>query len=105
MEVGQDERHIPAPVLRLGFHAFHVHRVEQRAEVGARNVLRVGVAKMTKRTLAAAVAAAATAAACVPASWEVAAASSRRDFRGAATSPAVSEAEAFIFLLAIPSAS
>ena len=38
VKLGQDERHLPAPVLRHGFHAFHVHRAEQRAEVGARNV-------------------------------------------------------------------
>ena len=37
VEEGQDERHLPAPVLRHGFHASDVHRVEQRAEVGARN--------------------------------------------------------------------
>ena len=86
--VRQDERHLPAPVLRHGFHAFHVHRAEQRAEVGARNVWRVGVAKIPKRIPAAAVAAAATAAVCVSASWAAAAASSRRDFRGAASSPA-----------------
>ena len=60
---------------------------------------------MPKRILAAADAAAATAAAvCVSASWEAASASSRRDFRGAASSPTVSkaaiEAAAFISLLA-----
>ena len=44
MEVGQDERHRPAPVLRLGAHAFHENRVEQRVGAWTRGVRRGGVA-------------------------------------------------------------
>ena len=44
MEVGQDEQHRPSPVLRQGVNTFHVHRVEQRVEAGARGVWRAGVA-------------------------------------------------------------
>ena len=77
--------------------------------MGARNGWQVGKTKMFKGILAAAVAAAATAEVCVSASWVAATASSRRDFRGVASSPAVSEAAieaaALIFLPASLSAS
>ena len=38
VEVGQDDRHRPAPVLRQGVRAFHEHRVEHRIEARARSV-------------------------------------------------------------------